>query len=362
MFSLASSPAQTQRDWWYTLERGKHIFRQGDYGNALLAFEDARRQRRDLFSEKERNLIEFLSLGEVRRLGDSLDWIEQFIGERGFESTAEIFQDLYSRIPRDTFNNSATAALEALGALKDYPEAEYWIGEVYFSEGELSLALSQFQKTLTMSDRLENPGYTTELQYKIADIHRIRQEFPEMEKVLLALLDTDSLWSTEAKTGSESSFVRQAMTRTLENSGINRFLTLYRYTSQSVRAHRLLGIYYYASGRHSRAQEHLMFAFLIQSTAIIDEIISHQFDFEFTTLEALSDEIRNSPLLMEFASQNEYYRTAYYLGASLYANGKTSTARDIWNFLAAHSSSGEWQARAQGQLNSPHVEQALEMP
>ena len=69
--------AQTQRNWWYTLERGKQMFRQGDYGSALLAFEDARRQRQAVYERLERHLINLLSIIEVRRIGDSLDLVER---------------------------------------------------------------------------------------------------------------------------------------------------------------------------------------------------------------------------------------------------------------------------------------------
>ena len=365
--------AQTQRDWWYTLERGKQMFRQGDYGNALLAFEDARRQRRAMYERMERDLIELLSINEVRRLGDSLDLVERFIEDRHYAAAAEALQELYYRIPRGTFDNSATAALNALGALGDYPEAELWIGETYLIEGELSLALSQFQKALAMRQHMENPGYATELMYKIAAIRRVRQEYNEMEKVLLSILGADSLWSSggsegsggevQVQAGTSRSFAKQAMTRTLETNGIDRFITLYRYSSdESVEAHRLLGYFYYTSGRHSRAQEHLMFAFLIQNTVIIDEVIRRRFDFTFTTLEALAAEMNRAPLLVEYTQKNEYYQTAYYLGSSLYGNGKTAAARSLWNFLATQSRAGEWQTRAQAQLRSPSVERAMEMP
>jgi len=153
------------------------------------------------------------------------------------------------------------------------------------------------------------------------------------------------------------------MTRTLENNGVERFLMLYRYANtETVEAHKQLGFYYYASGRHSRAQEHLMFAFLIQNTLIIDEVIRHTYDFSFTTLEDLAVEINRYPLLSEYAEKNDYYKIAYYLGASLYGNGKTAVAMRIWNFLSSQNQAGEWQARAQRQLKSPHVERALEMP
>jgi tetratricopeptide (TPR) repeat protein len=349
--------AQTQRDWWYTFERGKHMFRQGDYGNALLVFEDARRQRRAVYERMERDFINLLSIGEVRRLGDSLDLIERYIHDRGYTSAAAALQELYYRVPKENFNNSANAALAAFGTLKDYPEAELWIGETYLLEGELSLALSQFQKVHAMRYQLENPGFATELLYKIAAIRRTRQEYNEMIRVLDSILSTDRLWD------SSNTFIRQAMTRTLETFDINRFLTTYRHgNTESVEAHRLLGYYYYSSGRHSSAQEHLMFAFLIQNTVIIDELIRQRFDFTFTTLEALAAQINSNRFLSEYVQNNDYYKIAYYLGASLYGNGKTAPAMGIWQFLSTQSNAGEWQSRAAGQLRSPHIERIIEMP
>jgi len=349
--------AQTQRDWWYTLERGKQMFRQGDYGSALLAFEDARRQRRTMYERLERHLINLLSITEVRRIGDSLDLVERYIGERHYADAAEAIAELYYRIPKESLHNSAAAALTALGTLKDYPEAEYWIGETYLIEGELRLAQSQFQKAYDLRQFLENPGFATELLYKIAAICRTRKDYNEMERNLLAILSEDKLWS------GGGAFEKQALTRVLENNGIERFLTLYRYRdTESELAHRLLGLFYYTSGRHSRAQEHLMFSFLIQNTVIIEEVIRNRYDFTFTTLEALAVEINRYPLLVDYAAKNEYYKTAYYLGASLYGNGKTPAARELWTFLSAQSAAGEWQARAAGQLRNPHVERLVEMP
>jgi tetratricopeptide (TPR) repeat protein len=382
--------AQTQRNWWYTLEQGKQMYRQGNYGNALLAFEDARRQRRTMYERMERDFINLLSVREVRRMGDSLDWVERFIRDRRYADAAAALEELYYRIPRESFNNSASAALTAIGTLKDYPEAEYWIGEVYLTEGEPGLALSQFQKALSTGGSPANPlsgnpGFSTDLTYKIAGIYRIRREYNEMVRTLLSIVSSDSLWAagenetvtdrvpataTDGQPAPEpagavqrASFARQAMTRTLENDGINRFLTLYRYANtEGEQAHRLLGYFYYDTGRHSRAQDHLMFAFLIQNTVIIDELISRRYDFTFTNLGTLAAEFAGNQLIADYIEKNEYYKTAYYLATSMYGNGKTATARSIWNFLAVQNSAGEWQTRSVSQLRAPRVEPALEMP
>ncbi|MCL2440925.1 MAG: hypothetical protein FWD14_04230 [Treponema sp.] len=365
--------SQQETPWWLSLEQGKQRFRSGDYGAALLLFEDARRQRRAMYEQMERDLIHLLSINEVRRLGDSLDRVERFSVERHYTAAAAAFQELYYRIPKSSFNNSAAAALSAFDNLKNYPEAEYWIGEVYRVEGELPLALSQYRRALNMRSALEDPGFSLTLQYKIASVLRTRQEYTEMERVLLSIInDYDTLWTNagraETNTGrvphdqASASFARSAMTRTLTDQGINSFLIMYRYNNTSVeQAHRLLGYYFSAQGRPS-AEHHFMFAFLIQNTVIIEEVRRRQYDFTFSTMEALGQELVKYPLLLSYIEEVEYYKTIYYFAASLFRNGKPAAARSLWSYLASVPQAGEWHSRSVSQLRNPRPEPIVEMP
>ena len=365
--------------WWLSLEYGKQRFRSGDFGAALMLFEDARRDRRAMYEQMERDLITLLSTVEARQIGDSLEWIERLARDRRFTAATAALQELYHRVPRASLNNSANAALAAIGRLKDYPEAEYWIGEVFRIEGELSLALNQYYRALAMRDNLEDPGFSTALRYKISSIHGTRQEYAEMERALLFIInDLDTLWvnagasQTNGRNGlqqiplsyeqASASFARAAMTRTLENDGVNRFLELYRYNNLQVeQAHRLLGFYYASIGRPS-AQHHLMFAFLIQNTIIIEEVRRRQFDFTFSNLPALAQEINRNTLLLSFVDEVEYYRTAYFLAASLFRNGRLPIARTLWEFLATQPQAGEWHGRSIEQLRNPRHELIVERP
>ena len=375
-FCLAIVPVNAQQRkqtaWWYALEQGKRSFREGAYGDALLFFEDARRQRYAMYERMKNDLIDFLSLPQVRRLGDSLDRSESFARERRYDNAVEALDEAYYRFSKDSFSDSAKTVLDALDKLKKYPEAEYWIGETYRMEGELTLAVSQYQKAWEQRSLLEQKGFETELLYKIAGVRKIRQEYNEMERTLLQILEQDNLWSVRdaaeisvstSENEAINSFARSAMIRTLETNGIDRFLVLYRYINKPVeQAHRLLGLYYYASGRHSKAQEHLMFSFLIQSSAIIEEVIRNESDWTFSSLSALAQIMGQYPLITEYINSTDYYKTAYYLGCSLYGNGKTSAARSLWSFLAGLSSAGEWQNRARLQLRQPQLERIVEMP
>lgn len=371
---VGSSARQTERPWWYTMEQGKFLFREGDYGSALLSFEDARRQRQIMYTRMEQDMINLLSIPEVRRLGDYLDMVETYIADRGQVDAAAALRELYYRVPKASLNNSAARALTELGKFKDYPEAEYWIGETYRVEGELSLALMQFLKVHKQRSLLENPGFDTQLLYEIADILRIRQEYTEMERALIEILTgvnpghnwekegeaeaADTLW-----TNSAGAFAQTSMLNILGQDGITRFLTLYRYNNIVVeKAHRRLGFYYYAVGRHNQAAEHLMFAFLIQNTILLEEISRSEYDYTFTTLDDLMEKAMGRRELVTFVEDVEYYRTGYYLGSSLYATGKAASARGLWEFLNNQGSAGEWRGRAQTQLRSPFVERAIETP
>jgi tetratricopeptide (TPR) repeat protein len=355
---LAVGQAGEGDPYWYTLEQGKHYFRSGDYGEALVAFENARDQRRAMYSRMEQDLVALLSMPEVRRRGDSLDLVEAYIAERGHIGAAAALAELYYRVPKSSLGNSAQAALTALGRLKDFPDAEYWIGEAYRVEGEYGIALRQYERAWEQRTLLETPGFDLEILYKIADIHRLRQEYTAMEERLLEILMRDSLWQEDT-----ASFIRAAMTRTLENEGVGRFLTLYRYNNQDVeRAHRLLGLYYHALGRHNRGVEHLLFSFLIQNTVMIEDVIRIEFDFTFSSLEALMAETLRRPALQAYMEDVEYYKTIYYLGTTLNGSGKLQPARELWYFLSRRNDAWEWNARSTAQLRSPFLERAVEMP
>jgi len=363
LFSIpVEAQQQAERPWWYALEEGKLLFRSGAYGNALIAFDDARRGRLNQFTRMEQDFVLLLSTPDVRRLGDSLDFVEMYIADRRETTAAAVLANLYHRVPKETLKGSANRVLLELDRLKSYPEAEYWLGETYRAEGELALALRHYEKAWEARALLEAPAFDVEILYRITDIHRMRREYQEMERRANEIIEgagpsgapRDELWAENP--------LRVAMARILENEGINRFLTLYRHNNTvTEKAHRLLGFFCYASNRYSLAAEHLLFAFLMQNTVLIDEAIRREHDFSFSTLDNLIDFVRPRQGIAVYLDETEYHRTIYYLASALYASGKTRPARDLWAFLARSSDSGEWGARAR-RNPSPFLDRAIEMP
>ncbi|MCL1991739.1 MAG: hypothetical protein FWG66_02190 [Spirochaetes bacterium] len=375
VFSLCAAGAWAQTQvvpWWYSLARGQNLFRNGDYGQALMSFEDARRNRWAMFDQMERDFIDFLSLPEVRILGDALDWVEIHANTHHHPAVRVALSELFFRVPRESLGNSATMALQAIGGLREYPEAEFWIGEVFRVGGEFGLALAQYRRAYERRDLFQNRHFQIDLLYRMAEVLQLRQEYPEMEQVLLSIVyATDTLWSDAAAAGyapisvtigqlqAEASFAVQAMTRMLEESGPNSFLAFFRHVSpQSEEAHRRLGFFYAERGRVA-ALHHLMFAFLIQNSTILEELIRRQFDFTFTNLTDLAQEINRLPMLAAYAEERQYFQTAFFLADSLFRNGWLQPAMEIWAFLAATDQAGEWQLRAISQLQNPTLEPVI---
>ncbi|MCL2380414.1 MAG: hypothetical protein FWC64_02335 [Treponema sp.] len=350
---------QTGRPWWYRLEEGKLLLRSGAYGNALIAFEDARRGRHAQFTRMEEDLIRLLSTPEARLLGDSLYFIEQYIAFRNETAAAAALAYLFHRVPRTAVGGSATRALEEIDRLKGFPEAEFWMGEAFMAEGELLLALRQYERAWEYRALLETPGFDTEILYRMTDIHRMRQDYPEMERLANEIitgagpsgLPRDDLWTMV--------HLRAAMARLLETEGAYRFLELYRHNNMvTERAHRLLGFFLHATSRDITAVDHLMFAFLIQNTVLIDYVIRRQFDFAFTTLDDLMERVLSRPALVDFMEETEYFRTAFYFSAALYATGRTVPAMQLWTFLAQNAHAGVWGERAR-RSPAPYLEAAV---
>jgi tetratricopeptide (TPR) repeat protein len=310
----------------------------------------------------EQDFILLLSNPNVRRFGDSLEFIERYIAESYETRAGAALAELYYRVPKDSLNGSAKRALEMFNYLKSYPEAEFWMGETYKVEGELSLAIRQYERAFESRALLEIPEFEVEILYRLVDIHRIRGNLKEMEKRALEIIEgqgpsndpRDRLWGT-----SSSTQFRVAMARILENEGVDRFFTLYRYNNtETEKAHRLLGFFYYASNRYTLAADHLMFAFLIQNTVLIEEVLRQQFDYNFTNLEDLMDMVRTNRELMDFIDETQYYRTIFYLSSALYATGKSRPSSQLWAFLAQSADAGEWGERAR-RNPTPYTDRTL---
>ncbi|MDR0910596.1 MAG: hypothetical protein LBM77_12630 [Spirochaetaceae bacterium] len=280
--------AATPGDWWWTLEQGKSAFRNGAYGHALALFEEAENARRGQFRQYLEIMHSLLSTDGVRMLNNSLPALEGYIKANNLVDAQDVLNQLYFRIPRDTFTNSLEI-LKALEHLGNYPEAEYWIGEVYRVEGEAHLATRQYNKALANKDLVQSSDFDLAVRYKIADTADAAGDRAQEEETLLTILNsTDAEGNVRGAlfVSGENDYLRTGMMNVLEKDGIDRFLTVYRYANpQMLKAHRMLADLYYAEQKYGEAAEHYLFSFLIISTIALSEMEKTDVDWTFSTLD-----------------------------------------------------------------------------
>jgi tetratricopeptide (TPR) repeat protein len=343
--------------YWYTLEHGKKLLRERNYALALRDFEKARADRKDYWEMRRTAFVLLLSLREVRQLNDALPDVERYIKEHNQFDAATALEDVRWAVGDVALRKSAARALEILGALGGYPEAEFYIGEVYRIEGERQIAVAQYRKALEWPAEAAPAGWRVHVLYRIAAVNKAARNYNEMERTLSEIIAGDTLWNNK------NAFARNAMARTLGDKGINKFLMMYRYRdSDAEEAHRILGRYYYRSGRYHLAETQLMFAALHASTVVIDEVRLGEYDFEFSNLADMFAALERRKDLREYLAGVGYSETLYYLGAALAANGKMEAARGIWGFLADRADTLEWGKRSARQLKEPFIEPIVAEP
>ncbi len=298
-----------------------------------------------------------------------------------------------------------------------YPEAEYWIGRIFEQEGEFILAEQQYLKALEAERVLLIPREKYEIKYRLVELYKNRGNY-DLYKHLLNGIVLDELKENQIALENERIAIN-----TLKKDGIDKMLLLFRHKfTYSIDSFNQLGVYYYKTGDYKAATSKLIYPLLsLFSIAIeylrsnnpefiypetIKDLLEDQPEYVFNTLERviqrdnenfsfnrdiftteISDKenqyrtaillipehpeyylsgasfclniFEKDPALKKLVEDYNIYKTLYYLGASLYAEGYSETAAEIWEIINNSLYSGMWGRKAYKQLINPVVEIGL---
>lgn len=300
------------------------------------------------------------------------------------------------------------------------PEAEYWMGRVYEEEGELPLAIAQYQKALELSRYLYIRDDSIEISYRLADAYKKQGDWDRYEFRLQVLVDGEIARSQEVLDR------EHLYATTLKEKGLDELLYLYRLDYRySLRAFQELGVFYYKQGRYRSATIYNLYSVMTYFSLGVEELIREDPEFQFPrnremlleldpawyyddlekslrrylpdfsfvretssrdlvnrdrqeqdALERLEgfgrpyrysgvgyvlDLFKGNDALIPFREEHNIYRTLYYLGCSLYSEGFEPSARDIWHVLVKDLGSGGWGLLAEAQLESPHIDKNVSL-
>ncbi len=349
---LGALPGQgsIEERWWFMLELGKRKFREGELGDALLTFEDAIRQRNEYFTSLYQALVSALSLPEIRIYGDILPMAEKEIKKRNLIDAFKAIEETKRVAEPHLLNDSVNSLLSRLKYLAEYPEAQYWAGRVLAAEGEYDLAIKRYNRALDAENPFSSQEEGRNILYAMADLYHQQGAAHLEEESLTKILEQDEQYQSW-----QTPFIQASLAKNISGrEGLDHVLQLYRYpASEYFLAHEMLSTLYRQAGRWERAWEHALYAFLISSTSILQEISLSNSSWTFETLEDAHNKIKNNYELQHYVNSQDWYPGMYWLAVSSWYSGKQIAAQWIWHFLASLPEAGEWAKRSQLQLQAP---------
>ncbi|MBI9105529.1 MAG: tetratricopeptide repeat protein [Spirochaetales bacterium] len=288
------------------------------------------------FSESEYDL-EKIELIEKSYKGSGPLWLLMERGKQAYELGE---YGLSSRVFREVINRNAY-----------YPDAHMWLGFIFEQEGEYLLAEKQYLKALEGRKQLYVIEDEFHILYKLADIYEKTDQYGKYEQILMSIIEKDDNYRDGFK-------LQYAMVDVLKMRGTDKLFELYRYDENKYnRARTELGIFYYKTGRYTEAENNLIFPVMSAATTGFDYIYEKTADYSFTSIISHVDSMNKLPVLREYLQKNDFYKSLYYLGASLYADGFGDTARELWSLVYNYDEAdSNWRIRAGRQLQQPFIE------
>jgi len=301
------------------------------------------------------------------------------------------------------------------------PEADYYLGLIFLSEGETDLAENQLKEAISNKNRIFLPGtedYYLAILYRLADLMHIRDDRKAEAEYLNEILSiqTENLALNDL---AQREYQTKLSSETLYFDGFNEFLYLYRFDFPPYEeAYFRLGLLSYETHDYKKAALYLMlhsnsvlnrslvrlkerdddFSFPRNSRELrtqhpdyerqrfFREIKTFEPDYNFNAayntpekkLSRLILDVRKynatldiSPLsyaldkcleqkeIEDYIDHSELFKSLFYLSCSLYLDKGESAAYFLWKTLKDDPHSGEWGRKAERLYFNPEMVFAL---
>lgn len=260
-----------------------------------------------------------------------------------FEDAKELFRNGH-------FQESLDFFIEVTKGDKPFPEAEYMIGLLYLEEGELLIAEKQILKAIDQSPFLQFPRDLTDYKYTLAEVYLLKEDYENYVLTLKDIIGGDQLTLDDIRD-------QKAYFDTLINSGMNRFLHLYRERADNViNARILLGYYYHNIGDYKNSVNYLLTPTLALITEVVEDNKMIDREYLFDSMEDFFIEIKENKRALDYFEEHDFYKLLYYLGESLLGLEEEERALEVWSLLADSDIDSLWVKKAKKQVLNPTLE------
>ncbi len=246
----------------------------------------------------------------------------------------------------------------SIAAGGDTPEAEMWIGKVFEEEGEVTLAIDQYDRALRLRKQFTVPDEALAVEYDIARLCFNTDQYRKYVVALRTIVREDKVFSDPGRYQ-----MRKAMLTILTMNGYDRLMSLYRfYDQRTLAAHSDLGIFDYRTGTYQDALLNLSFATITILSVVIRHVEQDDPSYQFSTMEDLLARAQGSPTIAGYIDETGLYRDLYYVAAALVPDGDLERARSIWRLVVDYAPErSAWRERSALQERKPFVEPLLDI-
>lgn len=238
-----------------------------------------------------------------------------------------------------------------------YPEADFWIGEVYRVEQELTLALEQYLRAYEDRNALRIPAQQYEILYQVADLYEALERYAAYEETLMRIVETVPRDEAALPVPLD-----QAMYRALVDHGPDKVLELYRvHNTGAMRARYRLGVFLYRTGRNAEGVRELLQSTMMCLTTVLNHLFAKDPEYVYGGVRRTLEDAQSHPSLVEYIVESDLFGQLYYLATALYAGGMSDLAEPLWEIVRDLGGDSEWADRSRRQIIDPFNEPLLDL-
>ena len=312
------------------------------YGQALKLCEDAILYRKQLSESHKRILETSMSPRRVQRAGKTISAILAVLEERNEKESIGIIKYYFSRKGEAFFENSIDKLLSYIDEIKDFPEAQCLIGDIYLLEGEYTFAEEYYLQAIANAKVLDIPNQKYEILTKLARISYLQNNPNQMEIRLLSILTEDKTFCDKA--------LFSAMMNTISSNkpdSMEKFFQLYRSDSfYALEAYNKLFEYYYSIGNTEKSLQFALLSVLTNFSRMEDVVASRNIEYSYKNLNTLLFEVSLYPDILDWCNRNDVWKNLNNFCTVLIKCGYINFAKSLLSILAEYTPEPYWQKNA----------------
>lgn len=320
-------------DEFFYLRQAEHAYSMGEYGQAMKLCDTAREYRRAKIRWESYTLENSFRPREVSRVGDVMADIMPVLIRRDDADAIEIITRYAKRPSTVSYTTRASTLVAYIKSLTELPEADFMLGDVYYIEGEYSIAEDYYNKSWINRTLLDIPDQQFDILYRLADLSEMRGDEKTYEEYLTAVVRDDSFFKNENMQSALMRIIRMGRSGCVDN-----LFNLFRPDHyMMMRAYMNLSDLYNENGETDTALYMCALANLTAFTRMYSVVAQRSPDYVYTGFGNFIERASNYADVMKWAAENHVWQSLDNLVMLTRAKGYDSFADELSTVLSGMS-------------------------